>query len=99
MTDQPRPLTEEEVANVEARLQHGATPIDRVVSGEDILRLIAEVRQCRRLIHEVFVGLQVEPMANGRCLWCASRLVGEKEPHEDDCPWVALRMLVDARSE
>ena len=93
------PLTDEELANAEARLHHGATPIDRVVSEEDILRLIAEVRQFRRLLHEVFVGLQVEPVTNGRCLWCAARLVGEKEPHEDDCPWMALRMVVDARPE
>jgi len=100
-SDPSKPLTEEELAHIEARLQHGATPIDRVVSEEDFLRLVTEVRHLHRLVREVMGGpyLRVEPMANGRCLWCASRRTGQKEPHEDDCPWMALRMVVDARPE
>ena len=50
MTDQPKPLTDEELSEIEARLQHGTTPIDRVVSEEEVLRLIAEIRRVRALM-------------------------------------------------
>ena len=101
MTDQSKPLTDEELTHLEARLQHGATPSDQVVSHEDFLRLIAELRQLHGLIREVLGGpyIRVEPMANGRCLWCASRRTGKKEPHEDDCPWLALQTVVGSRPE
>lgn len=83
MTDQPKPLTDEELDSLEKWLDHASRPVDWIYTSNEIRtierRALSEVRRLRALVRRVHAvavgGVQNSETISGNCLFCGCLLV------------------------